>query len=152
MASTSDLARFDRHIAWHRLGDFEHFHYNVLAVDADREIADFIIRYEPDQRIFLHRHRSDTRTFVIQGEHRIFEPDGSLKEVRPAGSYTVAPADAPPHSEGGGADGALVLYNTRGSAAGVLFEVLDDGLATVATLGLADVLALFDAQGRRAGA
>ena len=151
MASTSDLARFDRHIAWHRLGDFEHFHYNVLAVDAAREIADFIIRYAPDQRIFVHRHRSDTRTFVIQGEHRIFEPDGSLKEVRPAGSYTIAPADAPPHSEGGGADGALVLYNTRGSAGGVLFEVLDDGLLTVATLGLADVLALFDAQGGRAG-
>ena len=145
--TTTDLERFDRHIAWHHLGDFEHFHYNVLAVDAEREIADFIIRYAPEQRIFLHRHRSETRTFVIQGEHRIFEPDGNLKEVRPAGSYAVSP----PHSEGGGAHGALVLYNTRGSSNGVLFDVLDEHLGTIATLGLADVAALFEAQGSRAG-
>ena len=108
-------------------------------------------RYEPNGRIFLHRHRSDTHTLVLRGEHRLYEPDGSLKEVRPVGCYTAAPADAPPHSEGGGAEGALVLYSTRGGAEGVLFDVLDEAGQVVATLDLADVAGLFEAQGRQPG-
>ncbi|MCB1889435.1 MAG: regulator [Rhodocyclaceae bacterium] len=151
MSETHPLAAFEHDYAWHRLGDFPHFHYNVLAVDPEREIADFLIRYEPNGRIFLHRHRSDTHTLVLRGEHRLYEPDGSLKEVRPVGCYTAAPADAPPHSEGGGAEGALVLYSTRGGAEGVLFDVLDEAGQVVATLDLADVAGLFEAQGRQPG-
>ena len=120
-------------------------------MDLEREITDFLIRYEPNGRIFLHRHRSDTHTLVIQGEHRVFEPDGALKEIRPTGSYTTATADAPPHSEGGGADGAIVAYSTRGSADGVLFDVMDEAGSVVAQLSLADVAGLFDAQGRVPG-
>ncbi len=151
MSAAINTALLDRNIAWHRLGEFEHFHYNVLAVDAQRELTDFIIRFEPNERIFLHRHRSATHTCVIQGEHRLYEPDGTLLEVRRSGTYSSSPADAPPHSEGGGVEGALVLYSTRGSAGGVLFEVLDEAQNVVATLSLADVAGLFEAQGNRPG-
>ena len=30
----------------------------------------------------LHRHKAHNNTFVVQGEHRLYKPDGSLKEAR----------------------------------------------------------------------
>lgn len=141
----------DTAFAWHRLGDFPHFHYNVLAVDEARQITDFLIRYDSDAPIFLHRHRSETHTLVLAGEHRLYAPDGTLTDTRPAGRHTRTVADAAPHSEGGGPDGALVLYSTRGSADGVLFDVLDANGDTVATLSVADVAGLFAQQGNLAG-
>lgn len=147
MSAESTPQGFEHRIRWQRLGDFEHFQYHVLAVDPGREITDFLIRYDAQQRIFLHRHRSITHTLVIRGEHRIYEPDGRFKEARPAGQYSIAPADAPPHSEGGGAEGAVVFYSTRGSAGGVLFDILDPRLEPVGQLTLADVAGLLEAQG-----
>lgn len=141
----------DAAFAWHRLGDFPHFHYTILAVDEARQITDFIIRYDSDAPIFLHRHRSETHTLVLQGEHRLYAPDGALTDTRPTGRHSITAADADPHSEGGGPDGALVLYSTRGSADGVLFDVLDADGHTVATLSLADVAGLLAQQDRPAG-
>jgi len=105
----------------------------------------------PGERIFLHRHRSVTNTFVVQGEHRLYEPDGGVKEIRPVGSYTCSEPSDDPHSEGGGAQGAVMFYSTRGCANGVLFDVLDDSANQVGTLTLQDVATLFEAQGRKAG-
>ena len=139
-------------IHWRRLGDFTGFTYTVLAVDPQRGTTDFCIRYEPDSRIFLHRHRADTLTVVMAGEHRIYRPDGALEDVRPAGAYAFTPADAEAHSEGGGAEGAMVFYSTRGASDGVLFDVMDAAGAVIGAFGLADVAGLFDLQGGRAGA
>ncbi|BBL73722.1 cupin domain-containing protein [Methylomagnum ishizawai] len=126
----------DHNIRWQKLGDFEHFTYYLFDVDIARKTVDFIVKFDPNQSIFLHRHRALTHTFVLQGEHRLYEPDGGLKEARPAGSYTASPAGEP-HREGGGAEGAVVVYSIRGEA-GVLFEVLDDDFNIVGTLGLED--------------
>lgn len=139
-------------INWRRLGEFEHFVYTVLDVDPVTETADFVLKFEPDERIFLHRHRALTMTTVLAGEHRLYAPDGAVKEVRPLGSYTVAPPSADPHQEGGGARGAVVAYSTRGSADGVVFEVLDGTGARVGSLGIADLCALFELQGGQPGA
>jgi hypothetical protein len=147
------LVRFDdASINWRRLGEFEHFHYTIIDVDPDNEIADFALRFVPGERIFLHRHRAHTNTTVVQGEHRIYEPAGDLREVRPQGSYTSSPAAPDPHAEGGGADGAIVVYQTRGSADGVVFDVLDDAHNVVGTLGVGDLAQLFELQGHRPGA
>lgn len=139
-------------IKWRQLGDFEHFTYTIFNVDEAAEIADFSLRFEPNERIFLHRHRALTSTFVAHGEHRLYEPDGAVREVRSVGSFTASPASPEPHQEGGGADGAIVIYNTRGSDNGVVFDVLDAEQNTVGTLTVADLNALFDAQGRQPGA
>jgi len=67
------------------------------------------------QQIVLHRHVAHNNTFVVQGEHRLYERNGELKEVRATGSYTVSPPSAEPHREGGGDQDVVVLFSIRGS-------------------------------------
>jgi hypothetical protein len=128
----------DRNIHWYKLGDFEHFVFAMLDVDEPKKIVDLILKFEPNKQIFLHRHLALTNTLVVQGEHRLYEPDGALKEVRPVGSYTSSPP-ADPHREGGGDQGAVVFYSVRGKD-GSLFEVLDDHLNVIATLNMQDFI------------
>ena len=142
----------DRNINWRKLGDFDHFTYTVFDVDVENEIADFSLKFDANEKIFLHRHRALTNTFVVSGEHKIYEPDGALRETREVGSFTSSPASPEPHQEGGGATGAVVTYNTRGSDNGVVFDVLDANEEVVGTLSISDLAALFEAQGRKPGA
>jgi quercetin dioxygenase-like cupin family protein len=134
----------DRNIGWERLGDLEHFVFAVLDIDVPRNVVDFIIKFDPNQRIILHRHLALTNTLVIQGEHRLYEPNGALKEVRVVGSYTSS-QPGQPHREGAGDQPAVVLYSVRGKD-GVLFELLDDSLKTIGTLSLEDFVQAFEAQ------
>jgi quercetin dioxygenase-like cupin family protein len=111
-AAESSYAFDDRNVRWYKFGDFEHFVFAMLDVDERRKIVDFIVKFEPNEQIFLHVHRAFANLFVVQGEHRIYEPDGNIKEVRPAGNYTsYAPGDA--HREGGRNEGAVVFYSFR---------------------------------------
>ena len=146
MSSTPTPYAFDdRNIHWQTLGDFEHFLFTVLDVDEEKKLVDALVKYEPNEKIFLHRHLAQTNTLVVQGEHRFYESDGSLREARPAGTYTITAADTTPHSEGGGADGAVVLYSLRAEQ-DCLFEILDEGLNVVGTLSLQDFLDANQAQ------
>jgi quercetin dioxygenase-like cupin family protein len=144
--STGSYAFDDRNIRWHKLGDFEYFVFAVLDVDLPRNVVDFIVKFESNQKIFLHRHLALTNTIVLQGEHRMYEPDGSLKEVRPVGSYTSS-APGEPHQEGAGAEDAIVFYSVRGKD-GVLFEILDDKLNVAGTLTMEDFVQAFEEQKR----
>lgn len=141
---TPSYAFDDRHIRWYKLGEFEHFELAMLGVDVSQKLCDFMIKFAPNQQIFLHRHMALTNTFVVQGEHRLYEPTGALKEVRPVGTYTSSPPGEP-HGEGGGGEGCVVLYSIRGEE-GTLFEVLDDDLTVVATISMQDFLGAFNEQ------
>jgi len=143
-ANTRSFAFDDRNIRWYKLGDFDYFVFAMLDVDRTRQVVDFIAKSEPNQQIFLHRHTALTNTIVLQGEHRLYEPDGSLKEVRPVGSYTSS-APGEPHREGAGAEDAIVFYSVRGKD-GVLFEILDDKLNVAGTLAMADFIQAFEEQ------
>jgi hypothetical protein len=135
-ASANTYIFDERNIRWSKLGDLEHFVFAVLNIDIPRKVVDFIIKFDPDRQIVLHRHLALTNTMVIQGEHRLYEPDGSLKEVRAVGSYTSnEPGD--PHREGAGDQHAVVLYSVRGND-GVLFELLNDDLKVIGTLSMED--------------
>ena len=134
----------DRNMQWRALGDFEHFEVFIFSVDEAKNIADFIIKFEPSKQIFLHRHLALTNTFVVDGEHIIYEADGKVREVRPVGRYTSSqPGDA--HKEGGGANGCVLHYSVRGEN-DALFDVLDDDFKVLATLRTSDFKAAFDAQ------
>jgi hypothetical protein len=135
-ANTRSYAFDDRNIRWYKLGDFEYFQFAMLDVDISKKTIDFILKFESNQRIFLHRHLALTNTLVVQGEHRLYQPDGTLKEVRPVGSYTSTPPGEP-HREGAGDEEAVVFYSVRGKD-GVLFEILDDDLKLVGTLSTED--------------
>jgi hypothetical protein len=134
----------DRNIRWFKLGDFEHFVFAMLDVDVPGRIVDFILKFPPNQRIFLHRHLALTNTLVVQGEHRLYEPSGRLKEIRPVGSYTSTPPGEP-HREGAGDEGGVVFYSVRGKD-GVLFEVLDDNLNVIGTLSMDDFVGALNEQ------
>ena len=135
-ASANTYIFDERNIRWSKLGDLEHFVFAVLNIDIPRKVVDFIIKFDPNRQIVLHRHLALTNTMVIQGEHRLYDPDGSLKEVRAVGSYTSSePGD--PHREGAGDRHAVVLYSVRGND-GVLFELLNDDLKVIGTLSMED--------------
>ena len=78
--------------------------------------------------------------FVTQGEHRLYEADGKLKEIRAVGSSSSLPSDDR-HREGGGDVDVIVYFSIRGNE-GVLYEILDDDLNIIATLGFQDFIKL----------
>ena len=135
----------DTNIHWQTLGDFEHFQYFILDIDTDRLVIDVLFKFAARQQIVLHRHKALNKTFVIQGEHRLYTADGQLKEIRPTGCYTSSPASAEPHREGGSDTDAIVLFSIRGDAE-VLYEILDDELQIIATLSQTDFINLYQAQ------
>lgn len=143
VVETPSYAFDDRNIRWRKLAGFEHYELTVLDVDEQRKLVDLLVKFEANRQILLHRHLSLTNTWVVQGEHRLYEPNGSLKEVRPVGRYTSSPPGEP-HREGGGAEGAVVFYSFRGD--GVFLEWLDDNLNVVATTSMEDFSNLFKEQ------
>jgi len=133
----------DRNIQWHKLGDFEHFVYSILDIDRENNIADVIFKFEPHQPIVLHRHKVLNKMLVIQGEHRLYEPNGDLKEVRPVGRYTSSPATPDPHRECGGDEGAVVFFSIRGNSyKGALYELLDDQENLIGIITMQDLIDL----------
>ena len=98
----------DSYIQWNTLtlppvGELQHLLFSVLNVDEERHIVHVLFKFAANEKIILHRHMIHNNTFVVQGEHRLYEPDGTLKEARPTGMYTsTPPGDV--HREGGGAD------------------------------------------------
>lgn len=131
----------DSHINWQTLPNFEHLAYSILDIDEDNKIIDVLFKFAAHQQIVLHRHKALNHTLVIQGEHRLYEANGALKESRAVGSYKASPPSADPHREGGGDVDAVVFFSIRGSD-GVLYEILDDDLNSVGTLAMEDFINL----------
>jgi hypothetical protein len=132
-------------IQWQALGNFEHLLYSIQNVDRQNKIIDVIFKFAARRQIVLHRHKALNHMLVIQGEHRLYEADGKLKEIRPVGRYTVSPPSDEPHREGGGDEEAIVFFSIRGSD-GVFYEILDDDQNVIATLGMQDFIDLYNSQ------
>ena len=135
----------DGNIRWYQLEGVDHASYHVCSVDVENSIVDVLFKFDANQRVILHRHHADYRTFVVQGELRLYRANGDLIEVRPVGSYVEGRAGGEPHTEGGGDQDAIVFFSNRGTD-GMIYELLDGDMNTVATLGLHDFKALMDAQ------
>ena len=132
----------DSKIRWQTLGDFEHLFFSILNVDEAGKIYDVLFKFSANQQIVLHRHLAQNNTFVVQGEHRLYHPDRSIKEIRPTGSYTITPASPDPHREGGGDQDVIVLFSIRGTE-GTLYEILDDDQAVIGTISTQDLVDLY---------
>jgi len=135
----------DANINWQTLEGFEHLHYSILGIDEQNKIVDVLFKFAAQQQIVLHRHKALNKTFVIQGEHRLYEADGRLKEVRAVGSYTSSQPSDEPHREGGGDLDVIVFFSIRGGE-GAFYEILDDDLNVIVTLGMQDFIGLYKAQ------
>jgi hypothetical protein len=135
----------DCNIKWQNLEGFENLAYSILSIDENNKIIDVIFKFTANKQIILHRHLALNNTFVIQGEHRLYEPNGTLKEVRPVGSYTSSPPSDEPHREGGGDEDVIVFSSIRGND-DALYEILDDSLNVIATLSMQDFIGLYRAR------
>lgn len=133
----------DSNIGWQRFGDVEHLWLSVLDVDARNRIVQVLFKFAANQQIVLHRHKTTNKTFVIQGEHRLYHPDGRLKEIRPTGRYTVSPPSDDPHREGGGDQDVVVMFTIYGEN-DALYELLDDQMNVVASISIDDFAKLID--------
>jgi quercetin dioxygenase-like cupin family protein len=133
----------DRNISWNKLGDFEHLFYSILDIDEKNGLADVLFKFSANEKIVMHRHLAHNNTFVIQGEHRLYKPDGTLKEVRSVGSMTSSPPNEEPHREGGGDQDVIIAFSIRGD--GILYELLDDDMAVIGTISMDDLVALHKA-------
>jgi hypothetical protein len=132
----------DRNIRWNKLEGIEHLLYSIFEVDEKNKIVDVLFKFSANQQIVLHRHKAPNNMLVIQGEHRLYEVNGDIKDIRPVGRYTVSPASDEPHREGGGnGQDAVVFFSIRGSD-DVLYEILDDDLNLIGALNLQDFIAL----------
>lgn len=127
----------DKEINWQRLEVFDNFQYFILNIDKTNKILDFLFKFEANNPIVLHRHCALNHTFVVEGEHCIYNADGTLKEVRPTGSYTVSPPDIEPHRECGGNQPTVVFFSIR-DPGNTTYEILDDNQNIIATFGLAE--------------
>jgi 2,4'-dihydroxyacetophenone dioxygenase len=136
----------ESNVTWRKLEGFDQISYFIYDVDEKNGTADFLIKFVPNEKIMLHRHKAPYRTFVVQGELRIFRPNGELKEVRPVGSYVISAGNGEPHTESAGDEEAIVLFSNRNIQNGEIYEFLDDGGNIAVALGIADLRALFDAQ------
>lgn len=137
----------DRAIRWNRFGDFvPAFHYTILDLDEKSRIVDVLFKLPANEQILLHRHHALNHTFVVQGEHRLYETDGSLREARPSGSYTVSPASEKPHREGGGEQDVIILFSIRPGDDEVLYELLDDEQNPLGTITFQTLVELYQAQ------
>ena len=91
-AETTSYNFDDRNIRWHELGDFDHFVFAMLDVDVPKKLVDLILKFEPNEKIFLHRHLALTNTLVVQGEHRMYEPNGETQGDSSRGQLYLQPS------------------------------------------------------------
>ena len=146
---------YDHQIDWQPFAGIENLELTLCDLDEERHVVDLMVRFAPNKIVTMHNHLAQTNMLIIQGELRMYEPDGSIREARPAGRYYRGRTDDA-HSEGGGPDGAVVFYSMRCDGADDVLEIMDDASNVQATLTMDDVRAAWEAQqahsARRVGA
>ena len=138
----------DSNIAWNTIEGIADVWYRILDIDEENRIVDILFKFSAHARIVLHRHWAAYRTFIIQGELRLYNARSELTEVRNVGSYVSKPAGGEPHREGGGDEDVIAIFSNR-NVEGPVYEILDDELRTVATLGYDEFKELFRQQNGR---
>ena len=123
----NNLVAFDEsNINWNPMPNVEHAWISILDIDEKAKIVDIILKFSANEKIVLHKHRSIFNTFVIQGEHRIYNSDGELTESRSVGTYTNGSPDIDAHREGGGDEDVIILFSLRPYSDGLIYEILDE--------------------------
>lgn len=148
-ATTDHAPVFDgRPIDWQPFAGIANLELTLCDLDEERQVCDLLVRFAPNKTVTMHNHLAQTNMLIIQGELRMYETDGSIREIRPAGRYYRGRRNDA-HSEGGGPDGAVVFYSLRGHGAEEVLEIMNDAQTVVATLGMTDLRAAWAAQQAR---
>ena len=54
----------------------DHIGMSILSVDDKAKIIDVLFKFAANEKINGHRHKPDFNTFVVKGEHRIYDLGG----------------------------------------------------------------------------
>jgi hypothetical protein len=68
----------DSNIKWNKLtlppvGELKHLLFSILSVDEESHIVHVLFKFAANEKIILHRHMIQNNTFVVQGEHRLYD-------------------------------------------------------------------------------
>lgn len=103
------------------------------------QTVDWLMKFDPDRACVLHRHVGPTKTFVLEGEHHVFEPDGKgghRHVARKAGTWTTSEGDNV-HYESGGAGGG-VIYLCMTGREDVVYDILNEALESKRAISVHD--------------
>lgn len=137
----------DSNLTWSQLDWLKHASYYIYDVDRKNGIVDALFKFDANSKVKIHQHKVPYITLVLQGELRFYRPDGTLKEIRPTGSYVRGVANGEPHLEGGGAQDTIVFFSFR-NIVEELFVFFDDAGQLAEVVTISDAEALLTAQGR----
>ena len=141
-----NVSSFDESkVHWQRLPDLDHLWPSILDVGETAKVVDVLFKFAANQKIVLHRHVAASHTFVVQGEHRIDDSSGDLKEVRSVGAYKAGQPDEEPHAECGGDTDVVILFSLRPYNGGAIYEILDENHEMLSTITFDGMKELFDA-------
>src|SRR5438309_1037237 len=70
----------DSNIQWRPFAGMGGYVVRIFDVDPATRTVDFAIKFDPNTQVIIHRHTALTHTFVVEGDHVIYEPDGTLRE------------------------------------------------------------------------
>jgi len=133
-------------VNWQELPGVDHTWLSILNVDDNAKIVDVLFKFSANEKIVLHRHTANFNTFVIKGEHRIYNPEGELKEVRPIGTYKASLPDIEPHREGGGDEDVIILFSLRPyNNTDPIYEILDGNNEVESTMSFDDLKEMYEA-------
>lgn len=123
-------------IEWRRFRALEGVHYHILGVDVAAQTVDWLMKFEPGRACVLHRHVGPTKTFVLEGEHHVFEPGGATRVVRKAGTWATSEGDDV-HYESGG-EGGGVIYLCMSGREDIVYDILNEALGSERAISVQD--------------
>lgn len=118
--------------------------YALALLGAEPKIGavDFLMRVPPGGHCTYHRHIGKTTTYVLEGEHHLYERDrqGVMQhERREIGVHALSPGGHS-HIEGGGETGGLIFFSAQ-AVDGHLFDLLAPDGSVLQKVTLDDFLA-----------
>ena len=128
-----------REIAWRQFRALEGVYYHILGVDMAAGTVDWLMKFEPGRACVMHRHTGPCKTFVLEGEHHVFEPlgGGQFHHVaRKAGTWATSEGDNVHYESGGEAGGVIYLCMT--GREGIVYDILDDALQSERAISVGD--------------
>ncbi len=141
-----NVSNFDESkVYWQRLPELDHLWPSILDVGETAKVVDVLFKFAANQKIVLHRHVAASYTFVVPGEHRIYDSSGDLKEVRSVGAYKAGQPDEEPHAEFGGDTDVVILFSLRPYNGGAIYEILDEKHEVLSTITFDDMKELYEA-------
>jgi hypothetical protein len=139
MSAAAPFTFEGRDIVWKQFRALEGVYYHLLGVDVAAQTVDWLMKFDPGRACVMHRHIGPTKTFVLEGEHHVFEPvgDGTFKHIaRKAGTWATSDGDNV-HYESGG-DGGGVIYLCMSGREGVVYDILNDALQSERAISIHD--------------